>query len=110
MTRYEVIVVGAGPGGIAAATAASRSGCRVLLLDENATPGGQIWRTGGPMSKQQTEGEATRGRAVDRLQASGASFLFGYGVFDAPAAGELRAICESGESADDPVRGWRSRP
>ncbi|HEX8610669.1 MAG TPA: FAD/NAD(P)-binding oxidoreductase [Telluria sp.] len=42
-----LIVLGAGPAGLAAAEAASASGQAVLLVDENSAPGGQIWR-GGP--------------------------------------------------------------
>ncbi|RSZ59013.1 NAD(P)/FAD-dependent oxidoreductase [Massilia atriviolacea] len=42
-----LIVLGAGPAGLAAAEAASASGQAVLLVDENGAPGGQIWR-GGP--------------------------------------------------------------
>jgi NADPH-dependent 2,4-dienoyl-CoA reductase/sulfur reductase-like enzyme len=39
----EVVVVGAGPAGLAAATAASKRS-RVILLDDNSAIGGQIWR------------------------------------------------------------------
>jgi NADPH-dependent 2,4-dienoyl-CoA reductase/sulfur reductase-like enzyme len=42
--HFDLVVVGAGPGGIAAATVAAEAGCRVCLLDDNATSGGQIWR------------------------------------------------------------------
>lgn len=45
--RFEVLVVGAGPAGIAAACAAS-SGAKVGLIDDNPSPGGQIWRSGKP--------------------------------------------------------------
>jgi NADPH-dependent 2,4-dienoyl-CoA reductase/sulfur reductase-like enzyme len=41
-----IIVVGAGPAGLAAAEAASSTGASVLLLDENPMGGGQIWRGG----------------------------------------------------------------
>lgn len=41
---FDVVVVGAGPGGIAAATIAAEAGQSVCLLDDNAAPGGQIWR------------------------------------------------------------------
>ncbi len=44
-SRYDVIVVGAGPGGLAAAWAAASRGKRVALLDDNIGPGGQIWRS-----------------------------------------------------------------
>jgi NADPH-dependent 2,4-dienoyl-CoA reductase/sulfur reductase-like enzyme len=40
----EIAVVGAGPAGLSAANAASVHGARVLLIDENASAGGQIWR------------------------------------------------------------------
>jgi len=38
--RFDVVVVGAGPGGMAAATVAAEAGCRVCLIDDNAAPGG----------------------------------------------------------------------
>lgn len=40
----ELAVIGAGPGGIAAALEASRAGVAVTVLDENARPGGQIYK------------------------------------------------------------------
>ena len=40
----DVVVVGAGPAGIAAAVTASENGASVLVLDDNFRPGGQIWR------------------------------------------------------------------
>ena len=39
----DVLVVGAGPAGLAAALAAGRSGARVALLDERPTPGGSLY-------------------------------------------------------------------
>jgi NADPH-dependent 2,4-dienoyl-CoA reductase/sulfur reductase-like enzyme len=42
----EVVIVGAGPAGIAAAVSARQSGARVTLLDDNPGVGGQIWRGG----------------------------------------------------------------
>jgi len=40
----EIAVVGAGPAGLSAANAACAQGRRVLLIDENVSAGGQIWR------------------------------------------------------------------
>jgi thioredoxin reductase/bacterioferritin-associated ferredoxin len=40
----DVIVVGAGPGGMMAALTAASAGLEVLLVDENPAPGGQIFR------------------------------------------------------------------
>ncbi|MFN9388847.1 MAG: 2Fe-2S iron-sulfur cluster-binding protein [Betaproteobacteria bacterium] len=49
--RYDfadVLVVGAGPSGMAAAVAAGRAGARVVLVDENARIGGSLgWQRGG---------------------------------------------------------------
>lgn len=42
--KVDTVVVGAGPGGLAAARAAKRVGKRVLVIDDNWGPGGQIWR------------------------------------------------------------------
>lgn len=42
--HYDVLIVGAGPAGLAAATAAARAGARVGLVDEQMRAGGQIWR------------------------------------------------------------------
>ena len=40
--HYEVLIIGAGPAGLAAALAAGRSGARVLLVDEQAELGGSL--------------------------------------------------------------------
>ena len=44
MTSLDVVVVGAGPAGMAAATTASTYGASVCMVDEGARCGGQIWR------------------------------------------------------------------
>ena len=43
MKDPELIIVGAGPGGIAAAVEAARAGVSVKILDENPKPGGRIY-------------------------------------------------------------------
>ncbi|TPL02143.1 MULTISPECIES: (2Fe-2S)-binding protein [unclassified Mesorhizobium] len=52
---YDIAVVGAGPAGLAAATLAAEAGARVVLFDENAAPGGQIYR-GVTRNSRQTAG------------------------------------------------------
>lgn len=42
--RYDLVVVGAGPAGLAAAAKASEFGLSILIVDENTGPGGQIYR------------------------------------------------------------------
>ncbi|MDR2367502.1 MAG: FAD-dependent oxidoreductase [Deltaproteobacteria bacterium] len=44
MKRYDLIVVGAGPAGLSAAAEAASLGLGVALFDENARPGGQLFK------------------------------------------------------------------
>jgi NADPH-dependent 2,4-dienoyl-CoA reductase/sulfur reductase-like enzyme len=41
---FDLVVVGGGPGGLAAAATAAEAGACVCLVDDNPSPGGQIWR------------------------------------------------------------------
>ncbi len=43
-STYDVLVIGAGPAGLAASKRACESGARVAMVDDNPKPGGQIWR------------------------------------------------------------------
>ena len=45
--RYDVLVVGGGPAGLAAATTAAGLGLEVGLVDERPTLGGQIYKQPG---------------------------------------------------------------
>ena len=42
--QWDLVVVGAGPSGLNAASAAAENGLEVLLVDEQEMPGGQIYR------------------------------------------------------------------
>ena len=74
----DVVVVGAGPGGIAAAARAAERGLRVVVLDRGVQIGGQIWRhvPGGSVPR-------TARHWMARLQASGARVIGGTSVVDA---------------------------
>lgn len=47
MTKHDLAVIGAGPAGMAAAAQAAELGLSVTVLDEQARPGGQIYRDVG---------------------------------------------------------------
>ncbi len=79
--RADVLVVGAGPAGIAAATAAAESGASTALIDDNEVPGGQIWRA----RKGAAAEEALP--SIDRLRQSGARFLGGSSLIDLAGPG-----------------------
>ena len=42
--NVDIVVLGAGPAGVAAAKAASQEGAKVIIIDENSSAGGQIYR------------------------------------------------------------------
>lgn len=84
MSRYDLLVIGAGPAGMAAAMTVQRHGLRVMVLDDQPAPGGQIWRsieTSG--QRDDILGPAyTEGRSIAReFRASGASYLSGAQVW-----------------------------
>jgi NADPH-dependent 2,4-dienoyl-CoA reductase/sulfur reductase-like enzyme len=44
--KVDILIIGAGPAGMAAALAAAPSGAHIAVLDDNPAAGGQIWRDG----------------------------------------------------------------
>lgn len=42
--RYDMIVIGAGPAGLSAAIEAAKHGMKPIVFDENARPGGQLFK------------------------------------------------------------------
>lgn len=42
--RYDMIVIGAGPAGLSAAIEAAKNGLKPIVFDENAKPGGQLFK------------------------------------------------------------------
>jgi D-hydroxyproline dehydrogenase subunit alpha len=93
--QFEVLVLGGGPAGMAAATVAAESGVEVAIVDDNAALGGQIWR-GSSVDGHEDGHYEERRRWEARLRARQVRLLCGYRVVDQPEAGVLRA--ESGEN------------
>ena len=72
--RFDVLVAGAGPAGIAAACAAAESGRSVGVVDDNPAAGGQIWR-GGDLPRDAR-------RWLERFGRSGAELIAGTRLID----------------------------
>lgn len=88
----DVLIVGAGPAGMAAAIAATRSGRRVTVLDAAPAPGGALWRS-APANRP------TAARPwFARWEAAAPRFLPATTIVAAPAERTLLA-----ESPDGPL-------
>jgi glycine/D-amino acid oxidase-like deaminating enzyme len=90
----DLLVVGAGPAGLAAAIAAAEAGASVIVLEERDAPGGQFHKPLAPShadaapDDQFREGHALRQRA----QAAGVAVLTGATVWGAFGAGEVATV------------------
>jgi thioredoxin reductase/bacterioferritin-associated ferredoxin len=91
--RYDVAVVGAGPAGLAAASLCARAGLDAVLLDEQAHPGGQIFRaiTASPLAADSVLGrDYWDGRALVREALdSGAHYVPNANVWGLLREGEV---------------------
>ncbi len=91
-----MLVVGAGPAGMAAAAAAAEAGRRVILIDDNPVPGGQIWRGSAQGAATELSHSALHRTWARRLKVARVQLLFGTRVVDRPEPGVLRVEGESG--------------
>ena len=91
---FDILIIGAGPAGLAAAHAAATYGARICVLDDNPLAGGQIWR-GGP-DKQHDQ--HARSLWQDLQAARNVTFMQQCRVLYAPAPGQL--LVQSAASAE----------
>ncbi|MGJ7579109.1 FAD-dependent oxidoreductase [Variovorax sp. RHLX14] len=97
LENCDLLIVGAGPAGMAAAVAAAPSGANIVIVDDNPSPGGQIWR-GGPGVTPVLQAQKLR----DELARCGnVRIVGGARVAAAPAPGLMLL--------EDARRGWLLR-
>lgn len=77
--NFDVVVIGAGPAGLAAAIAARQSGVRVAIVDDNPNSGGQIWR-----GEQEKPSSPEAAQWLRRAMSSNVEFIHGATVYDQP--------------------------
>jgi D-hydroxyproline dehydrogenase subunit alpha len=84
--QSEILIIGSGPAGLAAACAAAENGRQVTVVDDNPGAGGQIWR--GESRKPENKEAA---HWLQRVKAAHIEFIQGTRVFHQPEAGILLA-------------------
>ena len=80
--QHDILIVGAGPAGLAAALQLADLGLSPLVIDEQATPGGQIWRASetarsAAISAALGPDYAQGADRIARFRASGVDYLPG---------------------------------
>lgn len=87
---FDLAIIGAGPAGLSAAIEARALGASVLVLDENAAPGGQVWRG--------VEASVAKGKALDADYAVGADLAATFRRSGAEARFGATVWCIEGEA------------
>lgn len=95
-TPCDLLIIGAGPAGMAAAVTARAQGLSVIVLDEQPRAGGQIWRDAGVASESLAQllgPDYAVGRSrVRALHESGARVLHECTVWDIDAERTVSAL------------------
>ena len=91
---HDVLVIGAGPAGLAAAWRAAQQKLRVAVVDDNPTAGGQIWRA---EQSEQTKPRSSEAQVwFERIRRAEIHFIPGVRIFHQPEPGILLAETTSG--------------
>jgi NADPH-dependent 2,4-dienoyl-CoA reductase/sulfur reductase-like enzyme len=90
-SHFEIMVVGAGPAGLAAACAAAESGRRVAVVDDTPWLGGQIWR-----GQQARPSVPQAQKWLEKFKRSGVTLLDQTSVIAGPGKNILLAEHPSG--------------
>jgi NADPH-dependent 2,4-dienoyl-CoA reductase/sulfur reductase-like enzyme len=96
--HFDVLVIGGGPAGMAAAARAAECGVRVGIVDDNFKLGGQIWRGQSESENKQSHSKqnSEASKWAERLRAAGVTSLCGLRVVHQPAPGVLLAENSNG--------------
>ncbi|MFL7903103.1 FAD-dependent oxidoreductase [Azospirillum argentinense] len=103
----DLLVLGAGPAGLAAAEAAARRGADVVVLDERPQSGGQYFKPLAPSHRadRPTDRQFRAGRAlVDAARLAGATIVQEATVWGAHAPDEVVAVVAGRETVYRPRR------
>lgn len=102
--HYDAIVIGAGPAGLTASSSLAEKGLKVLTLDEQSRPGGQIYRNvenASPQNLEKLGEEYRRGLILsERFRKSNAEYLSNSTVWNVEPQGR---VCFSNNSVSERI-------
>jgi thioredoxin reductase/bacterioferritin-associated ferredoxin len=102
--NFDIVVIGGGPAGLAAAAEAGQAGATVAIIDNQLEAGGQIYRAAERRASPH-DPEATHGATLVQLaREAGMQWLGGQSVWQVTPAQEV--LCTDGKTARR-VRGRR---
>jgi len=97
---YDMVIIGAGPGGLAAAVTADKLGLSTLLVDEQPEPGGQVYRS---IERSRPENAQVLGKdyfagkpLVKAFRASGTTYLPNNSVWNIDNSFNVDLLAENG--------------
>ena len=91
MTSRDVLIIGAGPAGLATAYRVATAGLRVAVVDDNPNLGGQIWR-----GELKTPSSPEAQIWFEKIRGSNIEFIYGARVFQQSQPGMLLAETAAG--------------
>lgn len=98
MINTELLIIGGGPAGLAAAIAAGSKGVKAVVVDENSLPGGQLFKQihkffGSKEHKAGTRGNIIGEQLLNEVRETGVEVMLNtraFGIFDDNIIGIVR--------------------
>lgn len=86
MKQVDILIVGAGPAGLCAGIAAAQAGAKVMIVDENLSPGGQLFKQIHKFFGSREHNAGVRGfdigkRLLEQTRELGVDVRLGYPVY-----------------------------
>ena len=98
MINIDLLIIGGGPAGLAAAIAAGNQGVKAMVVDENPLPGGQLFKQihkffGSKEHKAGTRGNVIGEKLLKEVEDAGVEVMLdtsAFGIFDENIVGIVR--------------------